>query len=151
MVTTGVLARIPERIEALIYLDAFMPEDGKALVDYLPPEMVSAWESLKDKDLPLPPMPLSALGVTDPQLVAFIAARLAMQPWRTVFQPVKALKPRPDIPVSMIVCTGFGPSPFTARLAEMEADPAVRLTTIDASHLCMLTDVDTTMAALLGN
>ena len=150
MVITGVLARVPERIKALTYLDAFMPEDGKAVVDYLPSEIVAVWESLKDKDLDLPPKSLSGYGVTDPQLIAFIAPRLAMQPWRTVFQPVKALAARPDIPVSMIVCTGFGPSPFTARLAELEADPTVRLTTIDASHYCMLTHIDETVAALIA-
>ena len=38
-----------------------------------------------------------------------------------------------------------------ARLKELEADPAVRLTTIDASHHCMLTHVDRTMAALIGH
>jgi len=30
MVATGGLARIPDRIQSMIYLDAFVPEDGKA-------------------------------------------------------------------------------------------------------------------------
>ncbi len=30
MVITGVTARIPDKIKSLIYLDAFVPEDGKA-------------------------------------------------------------------------------------------------------------------------
>ncbi|MCF5548819.1 alpha/beta fold hydrolase [Pseudomonas salomonii] len=38
MVTTGVAARLPGRIQSLIYLDAFVPEPGKPLVDYVPAE-----------------------------------------------------------------------------------------------------------------
>src|ERR1043165_8400945 len=33
MVITGVADRIPERINALAYLDAFVPEDGQSLFD----------------------------------------------------------------------------------------------------------------------
>ena len=34
MVVTGVISIIPDRISSVVYLDAFVPEDGKALVDY---------------------------------------------------------------------------------------------------------------------
>src|SRR5690349_6838041 len=33
MVVTGVADRIPEKINALVYLDAFLPEDGQSLFD----------------------------------------------------------------------------------------------------------------------
>jgi pimeloyl-ACP methyl ester carboxylesterase len=36
MVATGVADRAPERIAQIIYLDAFVPEDGQALADYWP-------------------------------------------------------------------------------------------------------------------
>jgi pimeloyl-ACP methyl ester carboxylesterase len=35
VVTTGVSARITNKIKSMIYLDAFVPEDGKALIDYV--------------------------------------------------------------------------------------------------------------------
>jgi pimeloyl-ACP methyl ester carboxylesterase len=37
MVATGVLARMPNRVRSVIYLDAFVPENGKALADYAAP------------------------------------------------------------------------------------------------------------------
>jgi len=151
MVITGVLARVPERIKELIYLDAFMPDDGRAVVDYLTPEFVSAFKPFADEKRSKPPLPLSTLGVTDPRLVEFIEPRLGPQPWRTLFQPVKALKARPDIPVSAIVCTEFSPSPLMARLAELEADPTMRVIKLDAGHNCMLTNVNETVAALVGD
>ena len=38
-VITGVADRIPERIRSLVYLDAFVPEDGECLFDLVPPEL----------------------------------------------------------------------------------------------------------------
>lgn len=148
MVATGVLARMPERIASLVYLDAFVPGDGQALVDLTPHK--TQFDEFMQSDEPLPPIPLAFFGVTDPTMVAHIEPRLTRQPWRTFYQPVKALKSRPAIPTSYIVCTKYGPSPFQGRLAEMTADPAVRVTTIDTGHHCMMTAVDETTAALVA-
>ncbi|HWY91708.1 MAG TPA: alpha/beta hydrolase, partial [Chthoniobacterales bacterium] len=65
MVATGTLARI----RSMIYLDAFVPEDGKSLVDCLSPELRAQFIMYKDEDRPIPPLPLSYLGITDPVLV----------------------------------------------------------------------------------
>ena len=35
MVVTGVADQAPERIRTLVYLDAFVPQDGQSLVDLL--------------------------------------------------------------------------------------------------------------------
>ena len=150
MVVAGVLARIPERIKELIYLDAFVPEDGKAVADYWPPEVKEMMDTYRDRNAPLPAMPLTPFGVTDPEMAKFVEPRLTAQPWRTCYQPVKALKVRPAIPISYIVCTGWGETPFTARLAEMKEDPGASTTTLNASHLCMLTDVEATISAIAG-
>jgi pimeloyl-ACP methyl ester carboxylesterase len=149
MVATGVLARMAERIASLVYLDAFAPEDGQTLGD-LAPAHKAHFDEFMRSGKPLPPIPLAFFGVTDPAMVAFIEPRLTRQPWRTFYQPVKALKPRPAIPTSYIVCTKYGPSPFQGRLAEMTADPAMRVITIDTGHHCMMTAVDETIAALVA-
>ena len=36
MVATGVAHRAPERVAQIIYLDAFVPENAQALIDFLP-------------------------------------------------------------------------------------------------------------------
>ena len=46
MVITGVAGRVPERISRLIYLDAFVPEDGQSLLDMLPPDRRVTFEAL---------------------------------------------------------------------------------------------------------
>src|SRR4029077_6136290 len=84
MVATGTLARIPDRIRSMIYLDAFVPEDGKSLVDCFSPEHKAQFMTYKDEDSPIPPFPLSYLGITDPALVNFMTPKLVNQPWRTL-------------------------------------------------------------------
>ncbi len=39
MVVTGVAAKVPDKSRAMVYLDAFVPEDGQALTDFLPVEV----------------------------------------------------------------------------------------------------------------
>jgi pimeloyl-ACP methyl ester carboxylesterase len=46
MVITGVADRVPERITRLVYVDAFVPEDGQSLLDIIPPERRPAMEAL---------------------------------------------------------------------------------------------------------
>ena len=44
MVITGVAESVPERIAQLVYLDAFVPEDGQSLVSLLPPSDGRQWK-----------------------------------------------------------------------------------------------------------
>src|SRR5260221_1952398 len=76
MVATGTLARIPDSIRSMIYLDAFIPEDGKSLIDCCSPELQAQFRIYKDEDRPVPPLPLSYLGITDPALVDFMTPKL---------------------------------------------------------------------------
>jgi pimeloyl-ACP methyl ester carboxylesterase len=46
MVITGVAERVPERIARLVYLDAFVPEDGQSLTDLAGPQFASAFEEI---------------------------------------------------------------------------------------------------------
>ena len=44
MVITGAAERVPDRLARLVYLDAFVPQDGQSLADLLPAEVVAAFE-----------------------------------------------------------------------------------------------------------
>lgn len=149
MVITGVLARIPEKIRAMIYLDAFVPEDGKALVDYLTPEGRAAWDKYRDTDTPVPPFTFERLGLTEPAQIAFVGPRLVPHPWRTVYQPVKALAQRPAIPTAYIRCSRNPAPHFNTAMETLRKDPAVRIETIDAGHSCMVTAPEETARLLL--
>src|SRR5258708_20649346 len=124
MVADGTLARNPDRIRSMIYLDAFVPEDGKSLVDYLAPELRAQFIIYKDEDRPIPPLPLSYLGITDPALVDFMTPRLVNQPWRTLFEPVKVLPRTAHFRMNYVRCTAntVGDA-FHRILARLSGDP----------------------------
>jgi pimeloyl-ACP methyl ester carboxylesterase len=149
MVITGVLARIPKRIRAIIYLDAFVPEDGKALIAYVSSETRAAWDKLRGTDGLLPPFPAERLGLTGPAQIALVMPRLVAHPMETLYQPAKALKRRPPIPTSYIRCTDNPAPHFNAALEQIRKDPAVLVDTIDTGHSCMVTEPAETTRLLL--
>jgi pimeloyl-ACP methyl ester carboxylesterase len=149
MVATGTLTRIPDRIRSMIYLDAFVPEDGKSLVDCLSPKDQAPFMTFKDEDRSIPPFPLSYLGITDPALVDFMTPKLVNQPWRTLFEPVKVLPLPAQVRMSYVRCTNSGGDHFDRIMERMTRDPRVRTATIDATHLCMLTAPEATVKTIL--
>ena len=150
MVATGTLARIPEKIRSMIYLDAFVPEDGQALIDLFPPEKQAIYKDFQDEDKPVPPLPLSYLGIADPALIDFMAPKLVNQPWRTFFEPVKVI-PRPShVRMSYVRCTANAAEHFDRIMKRLMQDPEVRTSTIDTTHLCMLTAPEATVKTILN-
>ncbi len=95
MVITGVAAAALGRIGRLIYLDAFLPGDGKSLNDYVP-GMVPNYEASVARDgdgwrLPFKgALSLEALGITDAADIAWMGPRMTDQPYRTFVDPVDA-------------------------------------------------------------
>ena len=111
MVITGVAGRVASRVSHMIYLDAFFPDEGKALSDYapVPPTRADGWR------VPPPGTP-SSWGVTNAQDIAWMERRVGDQPVRTFTQPVR--QSAAAIPVSrqaFIQCTR---APFFAEAAE---------------------------------
>jgi pimeloyl-ACP methyl ester carboxylesterase len=86
MVVTGVADRAPERGAALVYLDAFVPQDGEALADLLSPQTRA--EILGTEGWQVPARTPQRQGMTDPDEIAWIAERRDPQPRKTFTQPL---------------------------------------------------------------
>jgi pimeloyl-ACP methyl ester carboxylesterase len=85
MVITGVADKSAGRIGRLVYVDAFLPENGKAVSDYgrrFPPTTETSWHD------PAPVGP-QAWGVTDEADVAWMKARLSDMPRKCLLQPIQ--------------------------------------------------------------
>ncbi|MFO7634598.1 MAG: alpha/beta hydrolase [Caldilinea sp.] len=100
MVITGVANRIPAQITHLVYLDAFVPEDGQSLADLLGAEIVGqimqvveqVGQGWKVPHIPDPGKP------GDP--------RLMLHPLKCALQPVILQNPAAlSLPRSFIFCT----------------------------------------------
>ena len=90
MVIAGVEAKAGERLAQLVYLDAFLPDDGKALQDYAPPlaELVGAQGAGWRLSSSWLGTPTEMFGVKDSDDLAWVTPRLGDQPYGTFTQPV---------------------------------------------------------------
>jgi pimeloyl-ACP methyl ester carboxylesterase len=148
MVITGARSRISARIRSVIYLDAFVPTESKALIDFIDPARREKLDNAKNADMPVPPPPLEPFGPATAEILTFVKERLTNQPWRTFYQPLLGLTQQPAIPTTYIRCEGFDFPPFAFFLEEMKKDPAVETHVLDAGHLCMLTASELTSRLL---
>ena len=109
MVVTGVADRMPEVVRTLVYLDAFVPQSGQALVDLLRPEVRAHFP--KDAAA-VPPLPPAAQGVKDAAEIAWFDGRRDPQPINTFTQPL-ALEGGYGGRRAYVFCTGYSPTSFT--------------------------------------
>lgn len=94
MVVTGAAHERPNRIAELVYLDAFVPDDGESVGDILGPDFVAAAEGLAEEagtPTMVPPMFTveQILGWTGERAEEF-AARMSSHPIGTMYEPVSA-------------------------------------------------------------
>jgi pimeloyl-ACP methyl ester carboxylesterase len=114
-VVRSVSDRVPERIGALIYLDAFVPEDGQSLSSTLPPEQWNAHlelTRLHGEGWKVPPITAAAFNVNAKD-AEWMDRQCTVQPLATFQQPLR-LSGRCDTlkDITYILATGYGNSPF---------------------------------------
>ncbi len=142
MVITGVAAKAPERLRLLVYLDAYIPDDGQSEADLWPAGVREARQADADAHGGLTQAPPPAIfGVTDPVLTEWINARSTPHPMATYTEPVPAGNARSAaIRRVFIHCTGnpattpriFDPFAQKARSAGWEVHE------LATGHLAML-------------
>lgn len=88
MVITGVVAKEPNRISRLVYLDAYLPLPGESEVDLWPTDQKKKY--LADIELGIrlrPPLAPSMFGITDPVISKWVQERLTPHPYNTYEDP----------------------------------------------------------------
>jgi pimeloyl-ACP methyl ester carboxylesterase len=130
MVVTGVADRAADRLAALVYLDAFVPQDGQALLDFLPQAMR---ERLPRDDWRVPPLPPQAQGMTDPVEIAWGEGRRGPQPVGTFTEEI-SLKGAYGGPRRYVWCSGYSPSTFRPFAERLRNDPAWRYDELPTHH-----------------
>jgi pimeloyl-ACP methyl ester carboxylesterase len=89
MVVTGALDYIGDRVRELVYLDAFVPNDGESLNDLTGSGSSTGYGGLGEPWL-VPPRPRD---IDDAEEVAWNEPRRTAQPYRTFAEKVKLSKP----------------------------------------------------------
>jgi len=114
-VVTGVADRIPEKIGALVYVDAFVPENGQSLHDTLPPEQRNAQlEGAKKfgEGWKTPPIPSEVFNVNTRDR-DWLNRHSTPHPLACFQQAIELTEAINQIKnITYMLATGWGPSPF---------------------------------------
>jgi pimeloyl-ACP methyl ester carboxylesterase len=142
MVITGVANKIPERLKLLVYLDAYLPDDGQSEADLLPAGMFSARraEAAQHNGLLPPPSP-TLFGITDPVLVGWVKDRMTPHPIDTYTEPVFTNEKGAAVPAVFIHCTANPPGTpdLFASSAAKARTKGWQVIDLETGHLAMLT------------
>lgn len=122
MVITGAADRIPDRIGLLVYIDAFVPEDGQSTLDFMPEgfrEMVQGVTDARGHGwFPIPDELLPPRGLIPEDDREHYVSRLRGQPAASCSEPVRLRGEVVDrLPRAFIRCTAGeadGGDPFEA-------------------------------------
>jgi pimeloyl-ACP methyl ester carboxylesterase len=148
MVATGVADRVRDRVTQLIYIDAFVPDDGQSLLDLNEPARARMQELAKTGDgWRVPPNPTPS--DTPPADVAWLTERRVDMPIKCFLMPLKLHGGELTLPRSYIYATRITPAdtfgPFARRA---KSEPGWRDYEIDASHSPNVTAPEALMALL---
>jgi pimeloyl-ACP methyl ester carboxylesterase len=148
MVATGVADRVRDRITQLIYVDAFVPEDGQSLLDLNEAgrarmqELAKTGEGWRVPPNPTPPD-------TSPADAEWLSERRVHMPVKCFETKLKLHNGALTLPRSYVYATRITPAdtfgPFAKRAKN---DPAWRYFEIDASHAPNVTAPEALMGLL---
>jgi pimeloyl-ACP methyl ester carboxylesterase len=149
-VVTDVLARIPERIGSMVYLDAVMPERGRCHASYSTVQSAEEIMLLAAQNLDIPPLPVRPFGIDDESLVRYIEARVSPHPALTMLSPSTALLERPKIPHTYVLAGRWAEVSQTfSRIYTMFREQSLGQShVLDVGHVMMLTHPELTAEVL---
>jgi pimeloyl-ACP methyl ester carboxylesterase len=146
-----------DRIAQLVFLDAFIPRAGCALLDLLPSARAEVFRGAAREhgDGWLVPLPweqaLAGWGVTDPEDVAWTLSRLTPQPMATFLEPFGASAAWEQLPRTFLHCTSKPAGDTFAPFAEAAAASGSgwRFESIATGHDAMITAPEALAETLL--
>ena len=150
-VIRGAAARVPGAISHMIYLDAFVPDNGETVADYAGDRAASMRElAVRTPAAGLPPLPPAAFGISDPALAAWVARRMTPQPVNTYLQPLAIGKDEGTYKRSYVACLEPKLDVFDTTRARIKAAAGWRYLALAEGHDVMVSSPDLLARTLLA-
>lgn len=149
MVATGVADRVPDRIDQVIYLDAFVPDNGQCLLDFLSEAERQRMDGLvtSGDGWRIPPNP--SAPDTPAEDLDWLTERRMPMPLRCFQMGAKLQNGGAKLPRSYIYARRITPADtFGQFAARVKSAPGWRYFEIDASHAPNITAPESLMKLL---
>ncbi len=144
LVITGAADIAADRIGQLVYLDAFILENGVTTMDTLSPENQEKLKQGVERTggavaALAPPRPQS-LGITEEQDIAFVQNRLTPQPFKSYTSALTLRHPvGNDLPCCYVQCVSPVFPAVAASADWARAQDGWHMASLDSSHCAMIT------------
>jgi pimeloyl-ACP methyl ester carboxylesterase len=151
MVISGVAARAANRLGHLVYLDAFVPDSGKSLLDYAGPRAETMRESARTQGegWRIPPLAPERFGVSSQRDREWLVRRLVPQPLATFEQPLAA-SGGDKLKRVYVYCSSPAMGPFDHFAERVREDRKWQYHELKTGHDAMLTAAGDVTRILLG-
>jgi pimeloyl-ACP methyl ester carboxylesterase len=138
MVITAVADRIPQQVDSLVYLDAFVPRDGESCWTLTTDEQREWYAAVDDTGYGVPPLP-------------FFDSRATAHPLASLMQPIRLAGDLSLFRRRVYVCATkwAGQSPFAATFDRIRHDPTWTTHVLDGAHNLMRDNPDDLLRILL--
>ena len=144
MIISGVVETDPACVERLVFLDAFIPEDGQSVLDLLPPEIGSHFRNVAREHgdgwrLPCGEGQLDLWGLKPGEARDFVRARLCDFSLRCFEEPLRLPgNRRSSIPAAFVGCVaeGYPARPFFAPFAAKARASGWKVAELKTGHDC---------------
>lgn len=147
---SGAVEKIAHRLRALVYLDAFVPEDGQSNLDMQTPERLKIInEAMARGEAARPGPRAEEFAIANPTHIEWVNAKMTPQPLGVTFQKLALTGARDRVPAKAYIRASHYPNAHFDRFHEMyEADPAWRTWSLPCGHHVML-DMPEALADIL--
>lgn len=141
MVVSGVAEKQQPTISSIVFLDAFLPDDGKSLDDYTTPQQSRGLKEAADRgDIGLKPIPAAAFKVNEKD-AAWVDAMCTPQPIRTFLDTIALTGAREKISrKTYIRATLSAGAAFAAAYQKVQADRSWQTYEVATGHDVMVDD-----------
>lgn len=152
MVVTGVADRRPDALRRLVYLDALVPQNGQAVQDLVPAELIGGLVEIAasrgDGRAPLPPELVMPEGlIPEPRRASYLG-RLQPHPIATMTEPLRLSGAVDELPRAYVYCTHKDEDDPFAVFAKRARNEGWLYREIGTPHDLQLFDPDGTAAVL---
>lgn len=138
-VISGVAERSQPAIASIVFLDAFLPQNGERVVDLSPPELrATSLAAAAKYEVGRPVPPAKAFHVNENDQ-AWVDSKLTPQPTFVSLQPIMLTGAREKIAKKTYIRAVSYPNPrFDGYFEKLKTDPAWRTFGVDSGHDVMV-------------
>ena len=150
-IISGAAEQVEKKIASIVFLDAFMPENGQRVLDTNSPRSRAEIEEAMKRAEVSRPAPHPSVWKVNEKDQPWVQEKFTAQPIGVAFTPIRLTGARDRVPKKTYVrATGYDNPNFERAYAKVKADPSWRTFEMPCGHEVMIDMPERTAEVLLA-